>query len=200
MTPKTQAKAKELQKEEIISSISLEDWLDTLDRNLGDMVFDMGAENLLKISRVATVSRLPRPKARDKAVSGTQGLRPAAFAAVLIWLERLGFDTHPEGFYEPLLEGIKRAKYIDSEELTCLWHFKERKPTTPSANGSAKPKTLQSKSSSCWTASLRRRLPRLSLPMNSELRNSREVRSFWTRKRLKLCQRTGAWRKFSNFR
>ncbi|MFC2967332.1 hypothetical protein [Acidimangrovimonas pyrenivorans] len=26
-----------------------------------------------------------------------------------------------------MLEGIKRAKYLDSEELACLWHFKERK-------------------------------------------------------------------------
>ncbi len=127
VSPKTRAKAKALLKDEIIGSIALEEWLDTLDVNLGGMVFDMGSENLLKISEVATVSRFQRPRSRDTSVSGFIGLRPAAFAAVLIWLERLGFDTHPEVFYEPLMDGLKRAKYIDSEELACLWHSRERK-------------------------------------------------------------------------
>lgn len=124
--PKTVAKAKELWKAEIIELISLEEWLDTLDVVLGGMIFDMRVENLLKMSQVETVSRFDRPKAREKTVYGTSGLRPAAFAAVLIWLERLGFDTHPEAFYEPIIEKIKRARYLDENELTCFWHARER--------------------------------------------------------------------------
>ena len=127
VSPKTLAKTKALQKDEIIATVAIEGWLDTLDVTLGGMIFDMGTENLLKISGVATVSGFQRPKVRDKSVYGFTGLRPAAFAAILIWLERLGFDTHPEAFYEPLIEGIKLSKYIDQDELTCLLHSKETK-------------------------------------------------------------------------
>lgn len=124
---KTHAKTAALLKDEVIATVSIEGWLDSLDVNLGGMIFDMGTENLLKISGITTVSRFKRPKVRDKSVYGFTGLRPASFAAILIWLERLGFDTHPEAFYEPLIEGIKLAKYIDQDELTCLWHSKEKK-------------------------------------------------------------------------
>lgn len=127
VSQKTRAKTKALLKDEIIGSIALEEWLDTLDVKLGGMIFDMGSENLLKITDVATVSRFQRPRVRDTSVSGFKGLRPAAFAAVLIWLERVGFDTHPEVFYEPLIGRIKRAGQIDSEELACLWHYRENK-------------------------------------------------------------------------
>ena len=127
VSPKTRAQTMALLKDEVIATVSVEGWLDSLDVSLGGMIFDMGTENLLKISGVTTVSRFRRPKVRDKSVYGLTGLRPAAFAAILIWLERLGFDTHPEAFYEPLIEGIKQAKYIDQDELTCLWHAKETK-------------------------------------------------------------------------
>lgn len=126
VSPKTRALTMTLLKEEVIATISIEKWLDLLDVNLGSMIFDMGTENLLKLSDVTTVSRFKRPKVRDKSVYGFTGLRPASFAAILIWLERLGFDTHPEAFYEYLIDGIKLAKYIDQDELTCLWHSKEK--------------------------------------------------------------------------
>ncbi|MCW3784707.1 glyoxalase superfamily protein [Defluviimonas salinarum] len=124
---KTISKSKEWLKQEIISPIALEEYLDTLDTNLGGMVFDMGAENLVKISEVETVSKYQRPKARDTSAWATTGLRPASFAAALIWLERLGFDTHPETFYGPLMEAIKKSKYVSQDELTCLWHSREKK-------------------------------------------------------------------------
>jgi hypothetical protein len=124
---RTASKSKELRKQEIISTIALEEYLDTLDSNLGGMAFDMGAENLVTISGVETVSMYQRPKARDTSAWATTGLRPASFAAVLIWLERVGFDTHPEVFYGPLMETIKKAKYISQDELTCLWHSREKK-------------------------------------------------------------------------
>lgn len=95
-SPKTRAQTMALLKDEVIATVSVEGWLDTLDTSLGGMIFDMGSENLLKISGVAAVSRFRRPKVRDTSVYGFTGLRPASFAAILIWLERLGFDTHPE--------------------------------------------------------------------------------------------------------
>lgn len=124
---KTTSKSNKWRKQEIISTIALEEYLDTLDSNLGGMVFDMSAENLVKISEVETVSMYQRPKARDTSAWATSGLRPASFAAALIWLERLGFDTHPEVFYGPLMETIKKAKYLSQDELTCLWHSREKK-------------------------------------------------------------------------
>jgi len=124
---KTRAQTNALLKDEVIATVSVEGWLDTLDASLGGMIFDMGSENLLKISGVAAVSRFRRPKVRDTSVYGFTGLRPASFAAILIWLERLGFDTHPEAFYEPFIADIKQAKYVDEDELTCLWHSKEKK-------------------------------------------------------------------------
>lgn len=127
VSSKTRAQTSALLKDEVIATVSVEGWLDTLDTSLGGMVFDMGTENLLKISGVAAVSRFRRPKVRDTSVYGFTGLRPASFAAILIWLERLGFDTHPEAFYEPFIADIKQAKYVDQDELTCLWHSKEKK-------------------------------------------------------------------------
>jgi|GEM_PF-4300061 len=127
VSSKTRAQTSALLKDEVIATVSVEGWLDTLDTSLGGMVFDMGTENLLKISGVAAVSRFRRPKVRDTSVYGFTGLRPASFAAILIWLERIGFDTHPEAFYEPFIEDIKQAKYVDEDELTCLWHSKEKK-------------------------------------------------------------------------
>ncbi|MGC9445660.1 hypothetical protein [Cereibacter johrii] len=85
------------------------------------------AVNLLDIAKIPTVGRFKRPKAREKSVYAFKGLRPSAFAAALIWLERLGFDTHPEVFYEPLLDGIKRASWLDDEQMTCFWHHGARK-------------------------------------------------------------------------
>lgn len=126
-TAKTASKSKEWRKQGIISSIALEEYLDTLDTNLGGMVFDIGAENLMRLAEVETIVKFDRPKARDTSAWATQGLRPASFAAALIWLERLGFDTHPEVFYDPLLEPLKKAKYLSQDELTCFWHAREKK-------------------------------------------------------------------------
>lgn len=125
-TAKTRARTAELLKQEIILPVALEGWLDTLDTSLGGMVFDMGAGTVIELSGATEISRYQRPKAKDTTAYATTGLRPAGFAAVLVWLERLGFDTHPEIFYEAFLADIRRTKLLDEDELTCLWHARER--------------------------------------------------------------------------
>ncbi len=122
VTRKTQTKTKSLHNEEIISVTELESWLDTIDPNLGTLAYNFGIDSLLMFSNVRAVSRMKRPKNSDEVSIGDRGLRPAGFAAVLIWLERMGLDTHPEAFYEPLLGRIRSSQFIDSDELHCLWH------------------------------------------------------------------------------
>lgn len=124
---KATSMARELRDQEIIPFVSLEGYLDTIDASLGGMVFDIGADNLVNLAKVETVFGYPLPEEQDARVSGIEGLRPASFAAVLIWLERLGFDTHPETFYGSLLETIRKAKHVSHDELTCLWHLREKK-------------------------------------------------------------------------
>lgn len=123
---KTHARTADLLKQEVIAPIFLEGWLDTLDSDLGGMVFDMGVDTVISLSGATEISRYQRPRAKDTRAYATTGLRPAGFAAVLVWLERLGFDTHPEIFYEAFLPNIKRAKLLNEDELTCLWHARER--------------------------------------------------------------------------
>lgn len=124
---RTLTHAREILKEEIVSLQAFESYLDSLDVRMGGMVFDMRAEALVSMAGLETVSRYERPGARDAKAFATIGLRPASFAAGLIWLERLGFDTHPELIYEPLIPAIKKAKFISQDELTCLWHIGEKK-------------------------------------------------------------------------
>ncbi|MBW3243630.1 hypothetical protein KUV57_13230 [Epibacterium sp. DP7N7-1] len=126
-TAKTSALATKLLKDELIPTISLEAWLDTLDAALGGMVFDMGTDLVLELSGVEEIHRFKRPKASETQVYAQSCLRPEGFAAVLIWLERLGFDTHPEVFYDAFLPKIKKAKFLEKDELTCFWHAKERR-------------------------------------------------------------------------
>lgn len=127
VSAKARTKAKELARDEIISTQSFETWLDQLDVNLGGMVFDMHVDNLIKILKVNTLSRYQRPRVQDKSAYAFRGMRMADFAAALIKLDRFGFDTHPEVFAEPLLERIKKSRYIDESELTCLWYGREQK-------------------------------------------------------------------------
>lgn len=127
VSAKARKKAKELARDEIISTQSFETWLDQLDVNLGGMVFDMHVDNLIKILDIKTLSRYQRPRVRDKSAYAFRGVRMADFAAALIKLNRFGFDTHPEVFADPLLERIKKSRYIDESELTCLWYGQEQK-------------------------------------------------------------------------
>lgn len=120
-------KAAELRRMELIPLASVEPYLDLLDVGLGGMVFDMGASRLIEICGVEMVDIFERPKARATRAIGVQGLRPASFSALLVWLERLGLDVHPEVFCAPLAQDLRRARFLTADELTCLWHEREKK-------------------------------------------------------------------------
>lgn len=135
-THKTSASNAYLQKlrfKTLISITSIETYLDKLDLSLGQMMFDIGAEDFVKMMciEVTTLFRNPPRRESDLDQDGNfgaateEGLRPAGFAAALIWLERMGFETHPRAFYEPFLKEIQNAEYLSNDELTCLWHSSE---------------------------------------------------------------------------
>lgn len=91
------------------------------------MIFEIGGSRMAEILGVEIVDMFERPKARDTRAIGVQGLRLASFTALLIGLERLGLDTHPEIFCVPLVEELRGAKFVTADELTCLWHEREKK-------------------------------------------------------------------------
>jgi hypothetical protein len=123
--------AQRLLEQDILLKVSLEEWLDTLDLSMGQMIFDIGADNILKAANIEAVDRYDRPKARDTIMTSFGGLRPAAFARALIWLERLGFDTHPEVFCKPLKKELMKRSHLDSYEMDCFWHDKGKRRPFP---------------------------------------------------------------------
>lgn len=127
VTDKLIKKAAELRRMQLIPVSTVEPYLDLLDARLGGMVFDMGASRLVEICGVEMVDIFERPKARATSAVGVQGLRAASFGALLVWLEQLGLDVHPEVFCAPLVQDLRRAKFVTADELTCLWHEREKK-------------------------------------------------------------------------
>lgn len=113
-------------REGLVPVIGFESWLDRLDTSMGGMVFDMGTENLLKLIRIEPVTLFRRPRARDTETSGQQVFKLAAFASGLIFLERLGFNSHPEVYVEAILPALKATSHLDAQEVDCFWHAKER--------------------------------------------------------------------------
>ncbi|MEY8800305.1 glyoxalase superfamily protein [Leisingera sp. XS_AS12] len=127
VTIKAKARAKILSGQRLISTQEFEAWLDKLSMDLGSMVFGMGVNNLLAMAKVRSVSHFHKPGPDEAQVASfSRAVTLPGFAAVLIYLERLGFDTHPELFVEPVLQQIENAEIIDEHELTCLWYSKEK--------------------------------------------------------------------------
>lgn len=127
LSPKALAKAQELVRDEILRIQCIESWLDELDVNLGNMAFEIGLDDLVKILRIEPIDRFARPHGHDGLFLGERGVRQAGFAAALIRLDRFGFDVHPEVFIDPLLDGIASARYLDKSELDCFLFKRERK-------------------------------------------------------------------------
>lgn len=127
VTAKAKARAKILSERRLISTQEFETWLDKLSMDLGSMVFGMGVENLLAMAKVTSVSHFHKPGPDETQVASfSRAVSLPGFAAVLIYLEKLGFDTHPELFVKPVLQQIKNAEVIDEHELACLWYSKEK--------------------------------------------------------------------------
>ena len=114
-------------REGVVDLVRFESWLDQLDTALGGMVFDMDVDNLLKAMEMPKSMLFRRPTTREKSVFGKPMLRLAQFASGLIFLEHLGFDTHPEVFVEPILPALKATRYLDGDEVSCLWYPRERR-------------------------------------------------------------------------
>lgn len=126
VSPKAKAKAKELIAEGVIGGIAFENWLDCLDGRLGGMAFNIGFDRLIELCGVQSVSRYSQPEPGETSVYGSKGVHLAGFANALIFLSRLGLDTHPEPFVDAVLPAIKKAKHIDDDEMTCLWFHQDR--------------------------------------------------------------------------
>lgn len=123
-TASTHAMTAKLLKDRLVRSVYLEGWLSTLDTSLGSLIYHMSAETVVELSGASATFRYAHPST-DEFMPGRLALRPASFAAVLIWLERLGLDTHPEAFYEPFLRDLRKLSDFEPDELTCLLHKRE---------------------------------------------------------------------------
>jgi hypothetical protein len=67
-----------------------------------------------------------RPKNINRSTSGGNELRSADFAALLIYLERLGFAVDPAPVVTALLPEIKTRMKLTYNELQILWHPRQR--------------------------------------------------------------------------
>lgn len=102
----------------------VENWLDSFHGPLGTLAFDLGLATLCKLADVKPISRFEMHS--DGSAYGIPNcVRPEEFATILIHLEDLGFDTHPEDFYTPFIEQIKAQKYFSTHDVTCLHRAKK---------------------------------------------------------------------------
>jgi hypothetical protein len=84
-------------------------------------------EELLSLAGVAKEPVFYRPGRREHEVMGFAHLRVASFAALLIFLERLGLPVDPQSLIQQLRPGLKRGpSLLTSAELHVLWYDQER--------------------------------------------------------------------------
>jgi hypothetical protein len=99
--------------------------------HVDDLLYDLDLrvkeEEMLSLAGVAKEPVFYRPGRREHQVMGSSHLRVASFAALLIFLERLGLPVDPQPLVQRLRPGLKRGpRLLTSDELHVLWYDQER--------------------------------------------------------------------------
>lgn len=77
---------------------------------------------VLDAVRVEEVCLWQRPRGARSAAAAVEGLTLADFAAVVIWLEELGFAVSAEPLVRRLLPEVKRKRVLTQGELDVFWY------------------------------------------------------------------------------
>lgn len=85
----------------------------------------LNRDELLGVLRTPPGMMFWHPK-HKKNMYGTKGLPSMDVAAMLVRLEKLGFNVNPEPLVTALLPQVRTSNLITASELEVLWHAKER--------------------------------------------------------------------------
>jgi hypothetical protein len=110
---------------------SVDGLLDAVSKDLGDFAFGMHGERMVELFDINAESYLYRPGANDESTTGFKGISVAGAAALMIKLERLGLDTHPEHLVSVVNKAAAGRGMLTKHELECLWYRSEKEGSGP---------------------------------------------------------------------
>lgn len=110
---------------------SVDGLLDAVSKQMGDFGFEMHGERMVELFDIRAESYLYRPGEKDERTMGFQAISVAGAAALMIKLERLGLDTHPEHLVSVVNKATAGRGMLTSHELECLWYRSEKEGAGP---------------------------------------------------------------------
>lgn len=72
-----------------------------------------------------------KPRTKDHEFSGSAGVSTAGAACLLIWLERLGFETSAADLCSWVVGYTEGQSDVSDEEITALWYLEQRHKMRP---------------------------------------------------------------------
>lgn len=72
-----------------------------------------------------------KPQTNDHDFSGGMGVSIAGAACLLIWLERLGFETNAAELCSWVIGHTEHQTHVSDEEITALWYLEQRHKMGP---------------------------------------------------------------------
>lgn len=115
----------EIIEERCLSAGYLDKLLDAVSRELGDFSFALKGNRVLELFGIGTESYFYRPNELSDGTTGHHAVSIAGAATLLIKLEHLGLDTHPEHLVSAVNKSAPRGM-LTSDELRCLWYRTEK--------------------------------------------------------------------------
>ncbi|WP_143149271.1 hypothetical protein [Hyphomicrobium sp. CS1BSMeth3] len=113
---------------------SLEDIRDILyltDARLDAIARDVPIRRWCECFDLRARTIFPRPKKSQAGVVGYDGVAAADVAALLIYLERLGYELEPLPLVERLMDVIRSNPYLTNAQLSVLWYERCRHKCEP---------------------------------------------------------------------
>lgn len=108
-------------------SVSLLDSLfDAVSKQMGDFAFAIKGKRLVELFDIVTQTYLNWPGSEDDQTIGFESVTIADAAYLLISMERLGIDAHPERLVSAVNTATKGKKMVSKSELACLWYATEK--------------------------------------------------------------------------
>lgn len=110
---------------------SVDGLLDSVSKQMGDFAFQMHGDRTVELFAIDAESYLYRPAANDERTMGFKAISVAGAAALMIKLERLGLDTHPEHLVSVVNKATAGRSMLTKHELECLWYRSEKEGAGP---------------------------------------------------------------------
>lgn len=105
---------------------SIDDIFDTVSPKMGDFAFEMRGTRLVELFDIQTQGYLYRPDEQSSGTMGFEAVSVAGAASLLMRLERLGLDTHPEYLVDVVNRATAGHPMLTHHEVECLWYRSEK--------------------------------------------------------------------------